>query len=148
MRARWVWILTIALACGGEERQPAAGSEPAVVGETVPQPAGPGPWVEEIRSGIRGLPTQVARDPVAARRRAVDLYVTRQEALERRWGVRGSDAPDSTLARTVMDAEAGFHDLLALLNREAAPDSAEVAAGVAALDARLEAVLTAAGEAR
>jgi hypothetical protein len=150
MRAIGVWILAVALACGAEEREPVhatpapAPAEPAAA----PAPSELGARVGEIRQGIRDLPSRVESDRVAARRGAVDLYATRMEALERRWGVRGSEAPDSMLARTVMVAEASFHDLLALLNRETAPDSAEVAAGVAALDARFEAVLAAAGQTR
>jgi hypothetical protein len=146
MRTRWVWILALALACGrgAEESATAGGATPAAAEE----PTGPGPWVGEIRAGLRGLPSVVVTDPVAARRSAVELYATRQEALEGRWGVRGTEAPDSTLARSVMDAEASFHELLALLNREAAPDSAAVAAAVAELDRRYAAVIQAFDDAR
>ena len=100
-------------------------------------PTSPGPLISEIRAGIQLLPVEVENDPVAARRRAVELYATRQEAIERGWGPGGSAAPDSTLAAAVLTAESSFHELLTLLNRSASPDSAEVAEAVAALDARL-----------
>jgi len=146
-RARLVGLLISTLACAGEETTEAvqeAPAEPATVAAS--EPAGPGPWVGEIREGVRDLPSRVTRDPLGARRAAVELYASRQEALERRWGPGGTDAPDSTLARAVLEAEGSFHDLLALLNRSQAPDSVEVAAAVAALDTRLDAVLVAAGE--
>lgn len=141
MRTKLAWILAAALACGGTEAQPDASAPASQQAET------PGRLVGEIRDGIRDLPALAASDRVAARRLAVDLYATRQEALERSWGVRGSESPDSTLARTVMEAEAAFHQLLGLLNQEAAPDSAAVASAVAELDGRQVAVLEAAGEA-
>lgn len=149
MRARLVGILISTLACAGEEKTTEAvrGAPADTATVAASEPAGPGPWVGEIREGIRDLASRATRDPVGARRAAVELYASRQEALERRWGLRGTDAPDSTLARAVLDAEGSFHDLLALLNRPQAPDSVEVAAAVAALDTRLEAVLVAAGEA-
>jgi hypothetical protein len=144
MRTWRVGIVMLALACSGGREEP---SRPVVADSAAAEePAGPGPWVDEIREGIRDLPSRAARDPVEARRAAFELYATRQEAIERRWGPRGTDAPDSTLARTVLEAETSFHELLALLNREAAPDSVSVGTAVAALDARLEAVLLAAGE--
>jgi hypothetical protein len=93
--------------------------------------------VDEIRTGIQRFPAEVATDPVAVRRRAVELYATRQEAIERAWGPGGSARPDSTLAAAVLAAESSFHELLTLLNRSAAPDSMEVAEAVNALDARL-----------
>jgi hypothetical protein len=144
-----VGLLISTLACAGEEKSTEAVQEAPAESATVAasEPAGPGPWVGEIREGIRDLPSRVTRDPLGARRAAIDLYASRQEALERRWGPGGTDAPDSTLARAVLEAEGSFHELLALLNRSQAPDSVEVAATVAALDARLDAVLVAAGEA-
>ena len=99
--------------------------------------AGPGPWIAEIRTSLRQLRAEVEADPVAARRRAVELYVSRQEAIERAWGPGGTAGPDSTLAAAVVEAEASFHRLLALLNDSERPDSSAVAHAVAELDQRL-----------
>lgn len=143
-----MWLLITTLACAGEEK--ATEAAPEASADTAPvaasEPAGPGPWVSEIREGIGDLPSRVTSDPVGARRAAVDLYASRQEALERRWGPGGTDAPDPALAQAVLEAEGSFHELLALLNRPQAPDSVEVATAVAALERRLEAVLVAAGD--
>ncbi len=153
LAAGWV---ALTLACGRAEppAEPGAGTEAAgadsaalaaAADSAARAEADPRELVGEIRHGIHELPAMTALDPVAARRRAIELYSTRQEALEARWGPRGADSPSPAAAQAVLDAETSFHELLALLNQAAAPDSAAVAAAVSALDDRYDQVLAAAG---
>lgn len=100
-------------------------------------------WVQDIREGVGALPAEAVRDLASARKRALDLYVTRQEYIEIYYGPGGRIAPAAAaeLGAAVMDAEARFHELLQLLNQSPAPDSAQVAAAVERLDAELARVL-------
>ena len=147
-RSAQIAVLAATLACDRKEptiETTEVAPDTALTSVVAAEPGTLEPWVAEIRAGIRELPARVTLDPADARRRAIDLYETRQEAIEQRWGVRGSAEPDSALATAVMAAEGSFHDLLALLNRPAPPDSAAVAGAVAQLETRLDAVLEAAG---
>ena len=130
-----VWAAACGQAPGGDTAE-----APADTAATAPIPD-LSTLVGEIRTGIAELPAMTAADPVAARRTAVDLYATRQETIERHWGPRGDQGPSVELGRAVDAAEQSFHDLMALLNQEAAPDSSGVRRTVTALDLRLEAVL-------
>lgn len=127
-------------ACGG--RAPATDSSAAGVdtvqaaaGDTAAVPADLPGLVGQIRSGIAPLAARVGNDPDGTRQRAVDLYITRQEELERRYGPRSDPgATASALGRSVIDAETRFHELMQLLSKSPPPDSAAVAGAVAALD--------------
>jgi hypothetical protein len=108
-------------------------------------------WAGEIREGIEPLARQVGTNPTAARQRAVELYVTRQERIEQAVGP-GTGSVEA-LAESVHEAEARFHELMQILGENPPPDSTRVALAVEALDARLAEVLhlvepDAAGEAR
>lgn len=130
-----VSLLTTAAACGG-------GSAPSLAEPPADSVIA---WAEEIREGIGPLPAQVGSDPDAARQRAVELYVTRQERIEQAAGP-GTGSP-AGLAESVHEAEARFHELLQLLGESPPPDSTEVANAVEALDARLAEVVDLAGAA-
>lgn len=106
-------------------------------------PGGLRDWVSEIREGVRALPAEAVRDVAGARRRALDLYVTRQEYVEIYYGPGGRLLPAAAveLGAAVKEAEARFHELLQLLNQGPAPDSVQVAAAVERLDAELTRVL-------
>ncbi|HET7693519.1 MAG TPA: hypothetical protein VFM44_10575 [Gemmatimonadota bacterium] len=149
---RFLPILFLAAACGGDPGEGAGTDAPAVPADSLPDTpaeavdAGyPAPadsvvaWATEIREGIRPLPTRVAGDPDGARQRAVELYVTRQERIEQAVGP-GTGAPVD-LAESVHEAEARFHELMQLLGETPPPDSAAVESAVEALDARLAEVV-------
>ena len=100
-------------------------------------------WVRDIRTGTTDLVERFREDRKSAEKTAVDLYVNRQEWLERYWGTYGlltqSVAP--SLGQAVMDAEARFHELLTILTEPEATES-RVEEAVRALDAQLEQVLS------
>jgi len=102
-------------------------------------------WVAEIRTGLSALPELVPESLAAAQQRTVQLYVGRQEWLERYYGTAGMLVADTsaTLPRAVMDAEARFHELLQLVT-EGAPTREAVRSAVGAVDAEFERVLKAA----
>jgi hypothetical protein len=99
-------------------------------------------WVAEIQAGLEGLSDKARADGKAAQKFAVDLYVGRQEWLERYWGTYGlltqGVAPE--LGQAVMDAETRFHELLTLLTAEQR-EGARVDAAIAALRVQLGVVL-------
>ena len=141
--------LSVAVACGGGS-EPSAGdvSEADAPGEGA-SPAVSAPadsviaWAQEIREGIGPLAGQVGSDPDAARKRAVELYVTRQERIEQAAGPGTGASPD--LAESVHEAEARFHELMQLLGESPPPHPTDVEAAVQALDERLAEVVELAG---
>ncbi len=150
-------LLAAVVACGGSSEPSAGdGSEADAAGDTSAAPAISTPveqvppdsviaWAEEIREGISLLAAQVGSDPDAARQRAVELYVTRQERIEQAAGP-GTGSP-AELGASVHEAEARFHELMQLLGESPPPDSTEVENAIQALDARLADVIDLAGEA-
>lgn len=100
-------------------------------------------WVADIQAGLEGLSDKARADGKSAQKFAVDLYVGRQEWLERYWGTYGlltqGVAPE--LGQAVMGAEARFHELLTVLTAETR-QSEKVDAAIAALRAQLGIVLT------
>ena len=135
-------LLAAALACGGERSSASSVDDGASAKGDHPATAGTDSviaWAEEIRQGIEPLAGQIGSDPAAARDRAVELYVTRQERIERAVGPGTGSAAE--LAESVHEAEARFHELMELLGETPPPDSIRVAASVAALDAGLARVL-------
>jgi hypothetical protein len=106
-------------------------------------PGGLEDWVNEIVSGIAGLASAAETDAVAAQRRALDLYVGRQEYIEMYWGPQGRLKPDSGAAElgdAVLEAETKFHDVLQVL-AAARLDTAKLRTDLTELDARLSRVL-------
>jgi hypothetical protein len=135
--------------CNGETADAAADTpSPAALPAAVERdPATPDgglrDWVADIRTGIAGLGERVRTDSEAAEKTAVDLYVNRQEWLERYWGTYGSFTRDvaPALGQAVMDAEARFHELLILLAGAEPPPAEKVDSMVTVLDAQLARVL-------
>lgn len=122
----------------------AAPGAPSVAGASAPVPGTPAgglsDWITDIRRGIASLAAAVVRDAAAAQRRALDLYVSRQEYIELYYGPRGRLSSDVRLGEAVQEAEQRFHELMRLLVGPPPPDSARVRAAVEALDAQLTAV--------
>jgi FTR1 family protein len=98
-------------------------------------------WVADIRTGIAPLPTQARADGGAAQRKALDLYVTRQEYIEMYYGPGGRLKASSTLGAEIETAETRFHDLMKLLGAQPV-DAAAVDQAVAALDVQQAKVLS------
>lgn len=153
-------IAIITVACANGEPTPNANGTPAAQ-EAAPAAASaaqriPGTpeggleqWVSDIRTGLADLPRRASQDAEAAGKLTVDLYVNRQEWLERYWGTYGLLTQDvaPALGRAVMDAEARFHELMILMTGAEAPGEEKVAAAFAALNAQLDQVLARAAEA-
>lgn len=157
VRAAFVTLALVAFACGpdapegtepeGGHAVPVAGTGPAAgVSATAGVPTKLASLVADIRAGIAPLATEVGDAPEQARQRAVELYVTRQEEIERQWGEGGELDPSPGLAEAVAEAERRFHRLMELLSAASPPDSASVAEATAALDEGLAEVLARAGE--
>lgn len=97
-------------------------------------PAGDlGTWVKDIRAGLAEVRELAGRDPAAAQRKALDLYVTRQEYAEMYYGIDGRARATDELAQAIESAEERFHDLMKLLGTPK-PATEGVAAAVRALD--------------
>lgn len=153
--ARPLSILATVLAAGfacGEPSPPPAGEEaPPLPADTVgvAEFSVPGDsvlaWAADIRAGIAPLAGQVVTDPDAARKRAIELYVTRQERIEQTVGPGTGSAPD--LAEAVHQAEDRFHGLMELLSESPPPSRERVAEAVAVLDEGIGAVVALAGPA-
>lgn len=142
--------------CGGKSGE-AGNEDHQAVREGAPAPIATSPaagseevglhaLVADVREGIEPLPATVGHDPDGASQVAVRLYVTRQEAIEAKWGPGSEGAGEGPLARSVAEAEHRFHELMELLNATPPPDSVAVAEAVSALDARLAEVLRKAEE--
>ncbi len=102
---RWLvcalWVF--GLACGGADEAtdyaaPAAAAEDsATVEQVLPgtPPGGLADWVADIERGLEGLPAGFASASGTEEgwgRRVVDLYITRQEFIERYYGSGGRGA--------------------------------------------------------
>jgi high-affinity iron transporter len=97
-------------------------------------------WVADIRTGIAPLPEQSRTDAASAGRKALDLYISRQEYIEMYYGAAGRLKASAALGVEVETAEARFHDLMKLFNAPPV-DPAAVTAAVEALDAQQARVL-------
>jgi high-affinity iron transporter len=126
--------------------------EPAQVAEAAPTPAAQtgliagtpdgdlDTWVGDIRRGIAPLTEQARTDGGAAQRKALDLYVTRQEYIEMYYGAGGRLKASAELGVEVEAAETRFHELMKLLGAQTV-DVPAVEKAVAALDAQQAKVL-------
>lgn len=74
-------------------------------------------WIAEIREGTTGIEIAAAEDATAAQRKALDLYVGRQEYLELYYGTNGrlTSGVEMELGEAVMENERRFHEMLQLL---------------------------------
>ena len=97
-------------------------------------------WVADIRNGIAPLPEQSRTDVVGAGRKALDLYISRQEYIEMYYGEGGRLKASAALGVEVDLAEARFHDLMKLFNAPPV-DPAAVSTAVKALDEQQARVL-------
>lgn len=134
------------LPAGGAAVVPGGG--PSASGEVPGTPEGGlERWVDEVRSGVAGLPELASRDPAAAKNQALQLYVTRQEYIEIYYGSGGRAVRDAALAEAVTTAESRFHDLLRILNpASGGVDCAAVRPAVGALNDQYDRVLRRARE--
>lgn len=90
-------------------------------------------WAADIRAGLDEVSVLVATDVAAAQRKALDLYVTRQEYAEMYYGVDGRNRATDELANAIETAEERFHVVMKLLANPA-PALADVKSAVDALD--------------
>lgn len=134
------------------ERGESPGAGPVAETEAAPAPANQGglipgtpdgdldTWVADIRRGIATLTDEARTSGGAAQRKALDLYVTRQEYIEMYYGTGGRLNASAVLGTEVEDAETRFHELMKLLGAPAV-DVGAVEKAVAALDAQQARVL-------
>ncbi len=140
-----------AAACSGDSRPqttpatPPAAERPVARIDGTPE-GGLVEWVADMQAGLDTVVVVAQRDRDAAQRVVLDVYVNRQEWLERYYGKYGALQADtaSALGTAVMDAEARFHTLLTLVASEGA-DSAAIATAVSSVRAELGRVLDEAG---
>lgn len=99
-------------------------------------------WVGDIRSGIAPLPAEARSDGGSAQRKALDLYVTRQEYIEMYYGPGGRLNASEPLGAEIELAETRFHELMQLLGKQPV-DAPAVDRAVSALDAQQARVLAA-----
>jgi FTR1 family protein len=99
-------------------------------------------WVTDIRTGIQPLAAEAVADGPGAQRKALDLYITRQEYIEMYYGPGGRLQASAELGNAIEESEAAFHNLMQLLGKP--PVDAEAARqAVAALDEKQARVLAA-----
>ncbi len=97
-------------------------------------------WVTDIREGIKPLPQEAVVDGPAAQRKALDLYITRQEYIEMYYGPGGRLGASAELGTEIEAAEARFHELMQLLGKPPVEEAAARRAAEA-LDAQQARVL-------
>lgn len=133
-------LAAVAAGCNSSPQNEAVAAAPAA-GTSVPNdglipgtPAGDlGDWVREIRTGIAEARKLVKTDPVAAQKRTLDLYVTRQEYAEMYYGVEGRLKTNAELPQAIETAEERFHEAMKILAAKN-PVVDEAIAAMAALD--------------
>jgi hypothetical protein len=146
----FVFIPFAALGCENgapapDEAGPAAAPAAADAGGQIPgtPPGGLEQWVEEIRTGLAGVPEQAAHDMAAAQKTTLDLYIGRQEYLELYYGEAGRYRATDALADAITADEAAFHRLLQLVNPAAAAsvDTGQIRSALDTLNQRLDVVM-------
>jgi len=106
-------------------------------------PAGPlNVWIEEVERGVAGLPESAPKNAAAAQKRAMDLYLSRQEYIEMYWEEGGRLSTTPALSQAVKDAEQRFHELLAAVAPGEKVDAGKVRRAVNALKAQYDVVLS------
>jgi hypothetical protein len=90
-------------------------------------------WVKDIRKGIADVPALTKTNPAEAQKKALDLYVTRQEYAEMYYGVDGRNKASVELSEAIETAEERFHVVMQLLAQKA-PAYDAVDTAVNALD--------------
>jgi hypothetical protein len=92
-------------------------------------------WVGDIREGIAEVSRLAATDVAAAQKKALDLYVTRQEYSEMYYGVDGRNKATAELSAAIETAEEHFHVVMKVLANPN-PELAQLESAVGALDAQ------------
>jgi hypothetical protein len=92
-------------------------------------------WVKEMRAGIAQLPALLKDDVASAQRKALELYVTRQEYSEMYYGPHGRLRATDELASAIGTAEERFHALMKLLGTSN-PSADAVKSAIDALDSQ------------
>ncbi|MGH7540764.1 MAG: FTR1 family protein, partial [Gemmatimonadota bacterium] len=138
------------VACGSGERAdsaPPAAAAPDTVATLAPgllpgtPEGGLADWIAEVESELVDVPARAAAGEAGAGQRVVELYIGRQEFIERYYGPGGLLEPGGVLAEAVRVAELRFHELMTLTGGAEAPDSAAVAGAAGALLAQYDVVL-------
>ena len=92
-------------------------------------------WVKDIRKGLDDIPALTKQNPADAQKKALDLYITRQEYAEMYYGLDGRNKASEELSAAIEAAEQRFHVVMQLLAQKApAQDAVETA--VDSLDAQ------------
>ena len=90
-------------------------------------------WVGDIRAGIAEVSRLAATDVAGAQKKALDLYVTRQEYSEMYYGIDGRNKATAELSDAIETAEEHFHVVMKLLANPN-PALAELKSALSALD--------------
>ncbi len=147
---RFIALFAVVCPARGREAAPPAGEQN--VGAAAPAHAQAGlikgtpagdldTWVADIRAGIKPLPEAARGDAAAAGRKALDLYISRQEYIEMYYGTGGRLNASAALGEEVEKAETRFHELMRLFNAPPPVDVTAVEAAVHALDEQQARVL-------
>jgi len=126
---------------------PASAAAPATLAAGTPA-GGLRDWIAEVRQGLASVPAQATSQSGDAQRRALDLYLTRQEYIEMYWGEGGRLTRGRELAPAIEEAENRFHLLLAALEPRFATKSEVLRREIASLEQQYDRVLAAALSAR
>ncbi len=124
----------------------ASASAPATLAVGTPA-GGLREWVGDVRRGLAGVPALAVRDAGQAQKRALDLYLTRQEYIEMYWGEGGRLTRGRELAPAIEEAENRFHILLAGLEPRFRTRRDVIGREIASLNEQYDHVLAAAATA-
>jgi hypothetical protein len=105
-------------------------------------------WIGEVETGLKGVAALSQTDVSAAQKRAMDLYLSRQEYIEMYWGGGKRLATTPELIQAVTDAESRFHEVLQLVAPTGKPAEADVKKAVKALQEQYEKVIAEAHKAQ
>jgi high-affinity iron transporter len=109
-------LAAMATACERVEKDAAAEPTTPAVSLIPGTPEGDlGDWVQNIVDGTARLPEEAKSDAASAQRKALDLYVSRQEYIEMYYGPGGKLSASAELGAAIESAEARFHELMQLL---------------------------------
>jgi high-affinity iron transporter len=159
-----VWLALLALSACGRTGDDAAADDSSVEIGSVPDsnadpaaevlpgtpPGGLVDWVTDIREGLQDVPSLVARSSAAdsavegraaAESVVLDLYLGRQEYIERYYGPGGPRDGGEALDAAVGDAESKFHEVLRLAGATPPAETASVQAAIDRLSEALDRVL-------
>ncbi len=122
---------------------PAGASAPATLAAGTPAGGLPD-WIGDVRRGLAGVPALATRDAAEAQKRALDLYLTRQEYIEMYWGEGGRLTRGRELAPAIEEAENRFHILLSSLEPRFGTGAGLIRQQIRSLNEQYQRVLAAA----